>query len=156
MHCSYLIGMILILVSFNLGSRKESGCLAEEKQSGANHIQIKQNIYNPLSVTRKPTLDGKRIKDFSNEKKCNSESECVPWAFCNISSCACRESLEDENILKCDKNTLELSMIKGYCVTYNNSTGHMFVGMCIENKLHRSLHSTSDSSFWNQSIHVCW
>ena len=105
--------------------------MAKEEQNGANRIQIKQNICD--SRTGKPTLDGKRIKDFSNEKKCNSESECVPWALCNISSCTCRGSLEDEHILKCDKNTLELSVIKGYCVTYDNSTGLTSVGMCIEN-----------------------
>lgn len=139
MPCSYLIVTIMILVSFN--SHKDSECLAEDMiVKGTplfnNHTQIKQNVYKHFTG-QLDTFDRKMNKNIStahiNDKRCSNDSECVPWAFCNVSSCVCRETLENEHILKCGTNTLELSVIKGYCVTYDNSTGHMSIGMCIEN-----------------------
>ena len=61
---------------------------------------------------------------------CQNNSDCPPWAYCRNSSCAC---VDGHHTSRCDHNTLELSVLECNCVTYDNATGHVFAGLCIEN-----------------------
>lgn len=71
------------------------------------------------------------INDKEHDFACKKDSECPPWAYCRNSSCACTDHGHHKTM--CDRNTLVLSVLKCNCVTYDNATGHVFAGLCIEN-----------------------
>ncbi len=73
-------------------------------------------------------------KENSGESStCTSDLDCPLWTECNNTKCECRANLEDSNNVRCDKITLELSVIRCHCVTYDNSTNKLMEGNCLEN-----------------------
>ena len=70
------------------------------------------------------------LEDF----RCKNDSDCPPWAVCgNQSVCKCSHNLPDK--VDCSDITLQLSVVKSHCVTYDNNTDVLHVGLCIENSV---------------------
>ena len=64
---------------------------------------------------------------------CTKDADCPPWGECSNDRCACREELNNYFSVKCNNETLELSVIKCHCVTFDNKTEQLLEGNCIEN-----------------------
>ena len=64
---------------------------------------------------------------------CTEDNNCPPWGECINKQCVCREELDSYYSVKCDNETLQLSVIKCHCVTFDNKTMLMTEGNCIEN-----------------------
>ena len=64
---------------------------------------------------------------------CLVDENCPLWAKCNNSRCMCRKELKHNNAVMCDKETLQLSVIRCHCVTFEPETNRLFEGSCIEN-----------------------
>ena len=60
-------------------------------------------------------------------------SACPLWGKCNDSKCVCSEELNNYNSIKCEPETLQLSVVRSHCVTFDNETRELFQGKCIEN-----------------------
>ena len=63
---------------------------------------------------------------------CSEDANCPPWAECKESRCVCREELKQNNAIICNKETLQLSVIRCHCVTFEPETNSLFEGSCIE------------------------
>ena len=57
----------------------------------------------------------------------------LPWTECINNSCMCRKSLDKFRTIKCDNKTLQLSVLRCHCVTFNNETLMLEEGDCFEN-----------------------
>ena len=64
---------------------------------------------------------------------CTEDADCPPWGQCSNNRCVCREELSRYYSVKCNNETLELSVIRCHCVTFDNETNQMLEGSCIEN-----------------------
>ena len=64
---------------------------------------------------------------------CTEDADCPLWGECVNNRCVCREKLESYFSVKCNNETLELSVIKCHCVTFDNNTKELLEGSCIEN-----------------------
>ena len=64
---------------------------------------------------------------------CTEDADCPPWGECSNNRCECREELSSYFSVKCNNETLELSVIKCHCVTFDNETKQLLEGNCIEN-----------------------
>ena len=64
---------------------------------------------------------------------CMEDADCPPWGECSLDRCVCREELNNYFSVKCNNETLELSVIKRHCVTFDNETKQLLEGNCIEN-----------------------
>ena len=63
---------------------------------------------------------------------CKADTDCLPWTECNNTKCICKD-FELMNNIRCDKDTLQLSVIRCHCVTLDNVTNQLIQGNCIEN-----------------------
>ena len=70
---------------------------------------------------------------------CSGDADCPLWTDCNNNSCLCKEALNKNNIITCNKETLQLSVSSGICVTYDPETHKLFEGYCIINCWNPSL-----------------
>ena len=61
------------------------------------------------------------------------KGDCPLWGKRIHNECVCREELAGYQSVKCDDKTLQLSVIKCHCVTFDNKTKQLFGGNCIEN-----------------------
>ena len=68
----------------------------------------------------------------SQTPQCQNNSDCPLWGECNNSGCVCRNGLSNDKI-KCEPETLQLSVINCHCVTFDNETRELTEGKCIEN-----------------------
>ena len=64
---------------------------------------------------------------------CDVNADCPLWTVCNNGSCVCRETLKKSHTLVCDEQTLQLSVVKCHCVTFDPETNELHEGSCIEN-----------------------
>ena len=84
-------------------------------------------------------LYGKKMKKVEEmeqptlSKNCREDANCPPWGECINNKCICREELDSYYGVKCDNETLQLSVNKCYCVTFDNETNQLVNGKCIEN-----------------------
>ena len=90
----------------------------------------------PLVTSSVSENNFSEIADFSKLRQedfhCKNDSDCPLWAVCNNQSvCTCSHHLPDK--VDCSDSTLQLSVVKGHCVTYDNSTDVLHIGLCIEN-----------------------
>ena len=96
--------------------------------------------------------------------------KCPPWAECNSNECICRKELQKySNTIKCNNVTLQLSVGICNCVTYDDSTGEVVMGRCLENcfkprynKMYLSLPSNASElnqfmceERWNRTGRLC-
>ncbi len=72
----------------------------------------------------------KNTKKLNNH--CETDQNCPVWAKCNNTQCECKESVNDLRTVHCNKD-LQLSVIRCHCVTFDNSTGELVEGNCMEN-----------------------
>ena len=99
---------------------------------------------------------GKKIKkqEVTNfhamEMSCRDSDDCPPWGECSNNGCVCRKELNDYYSVQCNNETLQLSVIKFHCVTYDNRTNNLFEGSCIENHRRDYLPLPIDTSKLNQ------
>ena len=92
----------------------------------ATHLAAASTTENSLSNI--PNFSKLRQEGF----QCENDSDCPPWAVCsNQSVCKCSHNLPDK--VDCNDITLQLSVVRGHCVTYDNSTKVLHLGLCIEN-----------------------
>ena len=85
-----------------------------------------------MSVTKQLLVFA--LDQFSrNATTCTQENDCPIWTDCNYGYCECKETLNDYKVFKCDRETLQLSVLKCHCVTYDNETKDITEGICIEN-----------------------
>ena len=66
-------------------------------------------------------------------RKSENSSDCPLWGEYNNSRCECRDELSDYNTIKCEPETLQLSVVRCHCVTFDNNTRELSLGKCIEN-----------------------
>ena len=69
------------------------------------------------------------------ESECSMSSmnsNCPLWGECNNSRCVCRDELSKYLSIKCEPETLQLSVVRCYCVTFDNETRELINGQCIE------------------------
>ena len=64
---------------------------------------------------------------------CTEDANCPPWGECSNNRCVCRETLNNIHNVQCNNETLQLSVSKCHCVTYDNKSEEVFEGSCIEN-----------------------
>ena len=64
---------------------------------------------------------------------CKADIDCLPWTECNKTKCICKDELMNHYALRCDKDTLQLSVLRCHCVTFDNVTNQLIQGNCIEN-----------------------
>ena len=64
---------------------------------------------------------------------CTEDANCPPWGECSNNRCVCREALNNIHNVQCNNETLQLSVSKCHCVTYDNKSEEVFEGSCIEN-----------------------
>ena len=64
---------------------------------------------------------------------CTEDADCPPWGECSNSRCVCGKEIYNNYNLKCNNETLQLSVYKCHCVTFNNETKKLYEGNCIEN-----------------------
>ena len=64
--------------------------------------------------------------------KCSEDADCPLWTECNNNTCLCREALTQNNIITCNKETLQLSVSVCRCVTFDPNTNELFEGKCME------------------------
>ena len=75
-------------------------------------------------------------EDFPSAKRCLSNENCPPWMTCEnktTHTCQCRKTDFHDGMVKCDSKSGRLSILDCYCATYNNATGRIIAGACIEN-----------------------
>ena len=73
---------------------------------------------------------------FPSAERCLSNENCPPWMTCEnktTHTCQCRKTNVYHDIVKCDSKSGRLSILDCYCATYNNATGRIIAGACIEN-----------------------
>ena len=73
---------------------------------------------------------------------CVKDADCPLWTGCNIStrSCVCKDEFSDhDSTVVCNKETLQLSVFIGHCVTFDPEKNRLFEGRCLENS---GLHNT--------------
>ena len=58
---------------------------------------------------------------------------CPLWGEYNNSRCVCRKELSNYISIKCEPETLQLSVLKSHCVTFDNGTRELVHGQCSEN-----------------------
>ena len=63
----------------------------------------------------------------------SGNSDCPLWGEYYNSSCECKKEFKNYNSIKCEPKTLQLSVIRSHCVTYDNKTKELIEGNCIEN-----------------------
>ena len=63
----------------------------------------------------------------------SNDSDCPLWGEEYNSRCVCRKELKNYISVKCEPETLQLSVIRAHCVTFNNETKDLTEGKCIEN-----------------------
>ncbi|XP_064396101.1 uncharacterized protein LOC135343080 [Halichondria panicea] len=85
------------------------------------------------NVNQKMAQNKSHIRLGNKQKSCNDDMDCPPWTKCNNTKCECKANLKNHHTIKCDEATLELSVIRCHCVTYNNVTDELVEGNCIEN-----------------------
>ena len=84
-------------------------------------------------------LRGKQMQEPEETKwpaiteNCRENVNCPPWGECINNKCMCREELDSYYSVKCDNETLQLSVLKCHCLTFDNETKQLFEGNCIEN-----------------------
>ena len=81
---------------------------------------------------------------------CRDGDDCPPWGECSNNSCVCREELNSYYSVKCNSETLQLSVIKFHCVTFDNKSNDLFEGSCIENHYRDYLPLPTEASKLNQ------
>ena len=87
-----------------------------------------------LCETKRKLKEKKRIQyGITHLTECSASTDCPPWGECNNSRCVCRDELRKHNSIKCEPETLQLSVVRCHCVTFDNETGEIFHGKCIEN-----------------------
>ena len=95
---------------------------------------------------------------------CTGHIDCPPWGECSNNRCVCKEELNQYYSVRCNNETLQLSVIKFHCVTFDNKTKDLFEGSCIENhhRHYRSLpiNTTKLNQFmceerWNRMGRLC-
>ena len=95
---------------------------------------------------------------------CTGHIDCPPWGECSNNRCVCKEELNQYYSVRCNNETLQLSVIKFHCVTFDNNTKDLFEGSCIENhhRHYRSLpiNTTKLNQFmceerWNRTGRLC-
>ena len=64
---------------------------------------------------------------------CTEDANCPPWGECSNNRCVCRDALSNILNVQCNNETLQLSVSKCHCVTYDNKSEEVFEGNCIEN-----------------------
>ncbi len=87
------------------------------------------SAYGSLEAEQMQTAIGR----WTQKSRCSEQADCPPWAECNNSYCVCLNQLQNFNTVQCDKYTLELSVIKCHCVTFDSESGELVEGSCIEN-----------------------
>ena len=64
---------------------------------------------------------------------CIEDANCPPWGECSNNRCECREELSSYYSVKCNNETLQLTVVNCHCVTFDNTSKNLFEGSCIEN-----------------------
>ena len=95
--------------------------------------QSESHVLENKNVDQKMAQNKSHIRLGNRQKSCNNDMDCFPWTECNNIKCECKANLKNYYTIKCDKATLELSVIRCHCVTYNNMTDELVEGNCIEN-----------------------
>lgn len=108
------------------------------------------------------TLANPNPEGFPSTKKCLLDKDCLPWMTCeNKTTCQCRQKDWYDGIVKCDKRTGRLSVLACNCVTYENETGRLIAGACIENCMNTTKITKADPvyhplpvnlSTWNEEV----
>ena len=70
--------------------------------------------------------------DFFHNSGCLNDSDCPVWGECKNNKCECKE-LNNCYSMKCEPETLQLSVVRCHCVTFDNETRELSLGKCIEN-----------------------
>ncbi|XP_064396103.1 uncharacterized protein LOC135343081 [Halichondria panicea] len=89
--------------------------------------------YQSESATRENENVNQKWHETDTQNLCNNDMDCPPWTECNNTKCECKANLKNYFTVKCDEATLELSVIRCHCVTYNNVTDELVEGNCFEN-----------------------
>ena len=131
------------------------------------HVQCK-NLSKLETVTPQAADVFSQALQFSRQKsfQCENDSDCPPWAVCNNrSTCTCLQNLP--SMVDCADTTLQISIMTGYCVTYNNSTRELHIAMCIENYFHENyihlqlpidpleINEKMCGKYWNREGQLC-
>ena len=93
-----------------------------------------------LTVVRFSSLSATRVNASGLNKSLNiavfkNPAGCPPWGEYNNSRCECRKELSNFISIKCEPETLQLSVLKSHCVTFDNETGELTHGQCSENSI---------------------
>ena len=84
------------------------------------------------------------------EMSCAGDTDCPPWGECSKNRCVCKEELTQYHSVKCNNETLQLSVIMFRCVTFDNKTKDLFEGSCIENHHREYMLLPTNTSKLNQ------
>ncbi len=103
-----LIQLLLITVAISVSHQSESNENVNQKMAQNKRLSNKQ-------------------------KSCNNDMDCPPWTECNNTKCKCKPNIKNHYTIKCNKATLQLSVIRCHCVTYNNMTDELVEGNCFKN-----------------------
>ena len=99
------------------------------------HLLLAMVVINTLDFSRCETK--KKLKEIqygvTHLTECSASTDCPPWGECNNSRCVCRDELQNYYSMKCEPETLQLSVVRCHCVTFDNDTGELSHGKCIEN-----------------------
>ena len=79
---------------------------------------------------------------------CSVDADCPLWTACRNSSCVCREELGHKNAITCDRETLQLAVLRCHCVTLDPETSELIEGNCIQNC------ETTSEKFIKQYLHL--
>ena len=78
------------------------------------------------------TLSSKFQTDTLEQSSCGNDTDCPLWTYCNEGYCRCRQNLNKNYGVKCSSDSMQLSVRRCCCVTYNNKTKKITEGGCIE------------------------
>ena len=99
-------------------------------QSGLLESSVQQHISTSL---RAQSAREQGVLFTRNKTSCGTYLDCPPWTECKNNDCVCRKEIQKySETVKCNDATLQLSVRKYTCVTYDDSTGEISVGRCIK------------------------
>ena len=79
------------------------------------------------------STESRSIRYSADNLNCVDDKDCPPWAKCNSSKCVCNVKIAKALYVQCNKDTIRLLVRRCHCVTFNNETGEIVSGLCIEN-----------------------
>ena len=106
-------------------------CSVQAGIQGSSAIQY--TPFSPEHFTREHLTQDRVFPRNGTADSCGTYTNCPVWTECIGNKCVCTKEFQKYNkMVRCDKETLQLSVSMCNCVTYESSSEEVVTGMCLE------------------------